>query len=57
MNDNDKSYTDKFKEDRNKLKERAEELFKEVSPDDEPQSVGDPSKILEDDEDERRNES
>lgn len=47
MSNSDKSYTEKFKDDHEKLKNRAKELFKDISPDEEPQSVGDPNKAIE----------
>jgi hypothetical protein len=51
MSDKPKSYTEKFKENQKRLKDRSKELFNESSNScSEPQFTGDPTKIFEKDE-------
>ena len=45
------SYNERFKRNQEKLKKRAKELLSGEPDEDEPQSMGDPTKIFEEDED------
>jgi len=49
MAKNENTYNEKFKQNQKKLKDRAEELLSNPPIEEEPQSVGDPSKVFEED--------
>ena len=50
MSDSTKTYNDRFKENQEKLKKRAKELLSEEPDEEEPQFIGSPDNILEEDE-------
>ena len=52
MNKSNETYNEKFKRNQEKLKKRAEELLSNPPEEDEPQFIGNPDKIFEEDEDE-----
>lgn len=54
MGSDKNTYNEKFKQNQKKLKDRAEELLSNPPLDEEPQSTGDPKKIFEEDEPDKK---
>ncbi len=54
MNDSNKTYNERFKENQEKLKKRANELLSDNPDEDEPQFIGNPKNILDEDNDEKK---
>jgi len=54
MNDSNKTYNERFKENQEKLRKRAKELLSDQPDEEEPQFIGNPENILEEDNEEEK---